>query len=38
MTIGIVIRAMIFSGDWGVVEKGMGQEPTSKSQKKPFDT
>lgn len=37
VTIGIVIRAVVFSGSWGAMEKGMGQEPSSKSLKKPFD-
>ena len=38
MTVGIVIRAVVFSGSWGIVEKGMRQEPASKPLKKPSDT
>ena len=38
MTVGIVIRAVVFSGGWGIMETGMRQAPASKSLKKASDT
>lgn len=36
MTTGIVIRAVVFSGEWRAMEKGSGLEHTSESLRKPL--
>lgn len=36
MTVGIVIRTVVSSGEWRAMDKGMGQEFSSKSLRTPL--